>query len=146
MAITYNPKVGEVLECNYGDHATTEDFDGHIPPEMRKKRMVVILNGKLGGACLVVPISSKKDLGSIGRGYHVELDTSYFRITDFYDRRERWAKADTVEHVSKKRLFKMRDGNQRFDQYLPREVVELIQRAVIKALSAQTLLKGRESC
>ena len=101
MAITYHPKVGEVLECNFGRFKQLSDgqidprnFDGRIPPEMVKQRMVVILNGKLNGNCLVVPISSAKDIGKIGQGLHVPLAPDLFEITSFYDRRERWAKAE----------------------------------------------------
>lgn len=141
MAITYAPKVGEVLECNFGEYVTDErNFDGHISPEMRKKRMVVVLNGKLGGGCLVVPISSTQGIGSVQRGIHVHIPANSFKVTGFYDVRDRWAKADTVQYVSRKRLFKMRDGYNRFDLYLPRDVVTSVQIAVIKAISAGALL------
>lgn len=141
MAINYAPKVGEVLECNFGNN--TEDmynYDGHLVPEMCKNRMVVILNGRLNGGCIIVPISSTQDIGSISRGIHIHLPTDLFRVTNFYDRRDRWAKTDTIRYVSRKRLFKMKDGQSRFDLYLPREVVTEIQRGVIKAISAASLL------
>lgn len=144
MAIIYAPKVGEVLECHFGEHAPDVNFDGNIPPEMRKNRMVVVLNGKLNDCCIVVPISSKKDVNAIQRGLHVHLDTSLFKVTDFYDKRDRWAKAETVCHVSKKRLFKLKDKHKPFDIFLPREKVTEIQEAVIKALSAASLLKPKE--
>jgi uncharacterized protein YifN (PemK superfamily) len=147
MAITYRPKVGEVLECNFGQFKLLNngDFDkrnidGRIPPEMIKKRLVVVLNGKVGG-CLVVPISSTKDLGSTAQGLHVPLSPDLFRVTDFYDKRERWAKAELVQNVSRDRLYKLIDNGQRFDCYLPRDVVEKVQRAVIKSISALSLIK-----
>lgn len=147
MAITYSPKVGEVLECDFGQfkQLTNGDYDkknidGRIPPEMIKKRLVVVLNGKLGG-CLVVPISSSKNIGGVNQGLHILLTSDLFRVTDFYDTRDRWAKAELVQNVSKERLYKLRDKGLRFDTYLPRETVELVQRAVIKAISATVLVK-----
>ena len=64
--ITHRPKVGDILECDFGEWAIPISFDGHIKPEMRKRRLVVILNGNLdGGACIVVPISSS-DADALG--------------------------------------------------------------------------------
>lgn len=147
MAIKYHPKVGEVLECNFGQFKQPADgqsdpcnFDGRIPPEMIKQRMVVILNGRLNGNCLVVPISSKKDIGRIGQGLHVPLAPGLFRITSFYDKRDRWAKAELIQSVSLKRLFKLRDDHSCFSHFLPRDKVTLIQRAVIKGISASILI------
>lgn len=150
MAITYAPKVGEVLECDFGkfqyhgdgtqiDH---KNYNGRIPPEMVKRRMVVVINGKMNGGCLVVPISSSKDIGSIQRGIHVPLEDKYFRVTKFYDQRERWAKCDLIQLVSKKRLFKLIDEGQRFDQSLPREKVTEIQQSIIKVINATSLIQA----
>lgn len=121
MAITYHPKVGEVLECNFGQFKQLSDgkfdpcnFDGRISPEMINQRMVAILNGRLNGNCLVVPISSRNDIGKVSQGLHVPLARDLFRITSFYDEKDRWAKAELIQSVSLKRLFKLRDGRQRF--------------------------------
>lgn len=90
MAISYAPKVGEVLECNFGtykkDNGVADErnyYDGRIPPEMIKSRMVVVLNGKLGRGCLVVAISSTEFRSSIRDGVHVPLPPDLFRVTDF---------------------------------------------------------------
>ncbi|MDF1685055.1 MAG: type II toxin-antitoxin system PemK/MazF family toxin [Legionellaceae bacterium] len=148
MAISYRPKVGEILECNFGQFRTlhTGDFDlrhfdGRIPPEMVKRRPVVVLNGKLGGGCLVVPISSSQDLGGINQRIHVHIEPELFPATDFYDVRDRWVKAELIQAVSVQRLFKLIDNGVRFDHYFPREKVEQIQRAVVRSVSASTLLK-----
>lgn len=146
MAIPHSPKTGEILECNFGNFQTQEtgdpiDFNGRIPPEMIKRRMVVVLNGRLGKSSIVVPISSSKDQGGINQGHHVELDTELFPVTDVYDRRERWAKANLVQHVSHKRLFKIRENGRNISVYLPRETVGLIQQAAVKALNAGYLIK-----
>ena len=103
--------------------------------------MVMVINARLdGGICLVEPISSTKRISSINIGHHVPLEASLFRVTDFYDNRERCAKAEALQLVSKKRLFKLRDNNSRFDLYFPREVVTSIQKATIKAINASSLL------
>lgn len=147
MAITYAPKVGELLECHYGEfpEGTNLNFNNRIPPEIVKKRMVVVLNGKIcRNSVIVVPISSSKDVGKIREQLHIAIDQNLIQETHFYDRRERWAKSEIIQHVSKVRLFKIKDSNgQQLTQYLPREVVAEIQRAVIKAISAKSLLAAQ---
>lgn len=147
MAITYIPKIGEVLECDFGNfkkigqEIDKRNYNGRIPNEMIKRRMVMVINPKIGGGChLVVPISSTRNVSSIRNGTHVSLDEQYFKVTDFYDRRERWAKCETLQLVSNQRLFKMIDNGERFDQILPREVVELIQRGIIAAINGKSLI------
>lgn len=69
MAINFSPKVGEILECNFGNYPVSQNgqistayYDGRIPPEMIKNRLVVVLNGKINGnACIVVPLSTTRD-------------------------------------------------------------------------------------
>lgn len=147
MTINYAPKVGELLECDFGDFKRdaaglidTNNFNGRIPPEMVKKRLVVILNGKLNGACLIVPISSTQDIGKITQQLHIELESKLIAETDFYDKRVRWAKADLIQQVSRDRLNRVRDKRGFITQILPREVVEKIQRGVIRAISASSLI------
>lgn len=148
MAITYTPKVGDILECDFGNFKGEEgnydkrNYDGRIPNEMIKRRMVVVINPKVGGGLnLVVPISSTKNIAAITKGTHIPLDASLFRETHFYEDRKRWAKCETIQLVSRERLFKMIDNGQRFEQKLPRETVELIQKGVITAINAKSLLK-----
>ncbi|MCH7217554.1 hypothetical protein EFJ96_15235 [Escherichia coli] len=65
VAINFSPKVGEILECNFGNYPVSQNgqfsttyYNGRIPPEMIKNRLVVVLNGKINGnACIVVPLS-----------------------------------------------------------------------------------------
>lgn len=147
MAIKYTPKVGELLECHYGDFKylpggdiDNRNFDGRIPPEMIKKRLVVVLNGKIGSGVIVVPISSTSDAGKIQQGWHTAIPQESIRITDFYDRRDRWAKGDLIQQISKERLFKLKDNGAPFEQYLHRDIVTLIQKSVIKAISAKSLM------
>ncbi|MFZ7164622.1 MULTISPECIES: type II toxin-antitoxin system PemK/MazF family toxin [Avibacterium] len=137
---THRPKVGEILECDYGLFSENNHPNGHIPPEIIKKRMVVVLNGKLNGLALVVPVSSTKSLNGIQNGHHIEISSDLLKVTAFYDKRQRWAKAELIQSVSRERLHHIYDKGNKLIQYLPRELVEQIQKAVIKAINAKTLL------
>ena len=146
MAIKHRPKVGEILECDFGQWADPVHFDGHIKPEMRKRRMVVVLNGKLDGqSCLVVPISSSNtnQTGFLQK-YHVLLPTEAFPITDHYDERDRWALGERVAVVSTTRLFYIAERGVRYRRKLERDVVTEIQKHVICALNAQALLNNQQ--
>lgn len=148
MGISFAPKVGEILECNYGDYRRaaegqilTNDFGAHIPPEMVKNRLVVVINGKINGnACIVVPLSTTKDSGKLGRGFHVELAKDLIEDLPYFQQQIRWAKADLVQQVSKSRLFRPRSKRGYLNQVLPREVVADIQRAIIKSINGSALL------
>ena len=66
MAINFEPKIGQVLECNYGDYQYDEggaivfkNYDYRLKPEMIKNRLVVVLNARIDpNACIVVPLST----------------------------------------------------------------------------------------
>ncbi|WP_084614800.1 type II toxin-antitoxin system PemK/MazF family toxin [Pseudomonas batumici] len=144
MALTYSPKVGEILECDFGDYRNPPldpSYDGLIPNEMRKRRMVVVINGKLpNGCCLIVPVSSSGNRNCIDRGFHVPIPAALITSTRFYDRRDRWAVIECVTHVSKDRLFKIKNQGAPVSDVMPRDVVAKIQRAMIKTLNAAVLL------
>lgn len=144
MTIAYSPKVGEILECHFGEYRDPRlepPYDGHLPSEIRKKRLVVVLNGKLpNNCCLVVPISSSHAPNSVTRGYHVPIPTNLITQTSFYDRRDRWAITDCIAHVSKERLFQIKERGAPITDILPRALVEAIQRAAIRTLNASSLL------
>lgn len=114
MAIRHRPKVGEILECDFGQWAEPPSFDGHIKPEMRKRR------------------SAK---------YHVPLPQEHFVVTSHYDIRDRWALADRIAVVSKERLFYIRGVAGNFALKLPPSLVSEIQIAVIGAINAKSLLQ-----
>ncbi|MBI6669646.1 hypothetical protein B1F77_16220 [Pseudomonas syringae] len=144
MALTYTPKVGEVLECDFGDFVQPPlkpVYNGLMTPEIRKRRMVVVLNGRLPNGCtMVVPISSSGNPNAVQRGMHVFLDPALFTITSFYDKRNRWALAECITHVSKDRLSQIKDRGAPIPTFLPRDKVIAIQKAVIKAIAASVLL------
>ena len=62
-------KVGQVMQCDFGNFTRDSegvprhDVNGHIPPEIVKNRLVVVMNAKITNACVVVPISATHDRG-----------------------------------------------------------------------------------
>ncbi|UYK67670.1 type II toxin-antitoxin system PemK/MazF family toxin [Xanthomonas sacchari] len=145
--VKYSPIVGEIVECDFGkimDPRPTPIFNGIILNEIRKRRPAVVLNGKLpNGCCLVVPISSTGNPGCVTRGFHVPLGQHLFP-EDIFDRRDRWAIAECMTHVSKERLYGYYAGGQARKVALPREVVADIQRAMIRSLNGLSLLAPAE--
>ncbi|MDU4392243.1 MAG: type II toxin-antitoxin system PemK/MazF family toxin [Klebsiella michiganensis] len=148
MALNFSPKVGEILECNFGNYPVGQDgqivtnfYDGRMPPEMIKNRLVVVLNGKINGnACIVVPLSTTCDRDKLNRGMHVEIADDVIDELQFFDRQIRWAKADQVQQVSRNRLNRARTYRGYLNQSLPRDIVADIQRAVIKSINAVSLI------
>ncbi|WP_026111409.1 type II toxin-antitoxin system PemK/MazF family toxin [Winslowiella toletana] len=147
--MNFSPKVGEILECNFGNYLVGNDgqivtnfYDGHLPPEMVKNRLVVVLNGKLNGnACIVVPLSTTHDREKCNRGMHVEISEEVIEMLRFFSQQTRWAKADLMQQVSRSRLNRARTDRGYLNQCLPREIVAEIQRAVIKSINAAWLIK-----
>ncbi|GFZ69074.1 hypothetical protein PSE10B_55960 [Pseudomonas amygdali pv. eriobotryae] len=144
MALTYTPRVGEVLECDFGEFLQPPlkpVYNGLMAPEIRKRRMVVVLNGRLPNGCtMVVPISSSGNPNAVQRGMHVFLEPALFKVTSFYDRRDRWVLAECITHVSKDRLSQIKERGAPIPTFLPREKVAAIQKAIIKTIAASGLL------
>ncbi len=140
--------MGEILECDYENYLKdkegkiiTDFYDGHIPPEMVKNRLVVIINGKIdGNACIVVPLSSKCDQNKFQRGMHVGIDQNVIENMKYFEQITRWAKADLVQQVSQQRLQRPRTDRGYLNQILPKEIVTKIQLAIIKSINASQLL------
>jgi len=148
MAINFAPKVGQILTCNYGNYLKDENgdiitnaVDAHIPPEMIKYRLVVVLNGRLNGnACIVVPISTTKDQSKLSQGLHVELEEGIINEAKYFPQTTSWVKCDMIQTVSNIRLNRPMDlGRGWVTQTLSREIVTKLQKAVIKAINATAL-------
>lgn len=140
MALTFKPSVGQILVCNYGQYCAQIHPDGHLPPEMVKNRLVVVLNAKHPGGCVVVPLSTTYNEKETDRGYHVEMVEDDLPHIFKFPKAKRWAKANMIETVSKERLDRAQTANGNKFVYLDPKVVEQIQRAVIKVISANSLL------
>lgn len=140
MAIKHRPKVGELLECDFGVWADPETVNGHIKPEMIKRRLVVVLNGDIDRqSAIVVPISSTKAYGRLAT-YHEYLSSDLIQETAFYEKRDRWAKAEHTHFVSTKRLYYIFDKGKKLSQKLPNDVVAEIQKKVLIAVSGKRIL------
>lgn len=92
--LPYNPKQGEVLQCN---------FSGLVPPEMEKARSVIVVSPKgnnYADLCTVVPISTTAP--RVVHPWHVKLesDPDPFGTPGVVV----WAKCDMVMRVSYARL------------------------------------------
>ena len=142
MTIKYSPKVGEIVFCDYGVFKTMQNgsFDnkninGRIPPEMVKNRLVVVLNGRINNACVVVPLSSSLDQDKVSKRWHVPISANLIAGMTHFTPKDRWAKCDHVQQVSKDRLFPLPAA-----QYLPFNVVADIQSGVMRVIGGAALL------
>jgi uncharacterized protein YifN (PemK superfamily) len=96
--LPYLPKTGEVLVCNFDD-------GGFTPPEMVKRRPVVVVSRKDSHErklCTVVPISATAP--EVVKPWHHPLP--HLRVPGYPDTEERWAKCDMLATVSFWRLTK----------------------------------------
>lgn len=141
MAIEFNPSVGQVLVCDYGDYDAANHPDGHLKPEMVKNRLVVVMNAKHARSCVVVPLSTTWNEQEARRGYHVEVEEGALPNILKFSRQTRWAKANMIETVSKLRLDRALSAKGHKFVYLDPLIVEKIQRATIKVIGANSLLQ-----
>jgi uncharacterized protein YifN (PemK superfamily) len=150
MPINYNPTVGEVLQCDFGDNyprtptgepdTSLLSTNTRLPPEMVKNRLVVVLNGKMTGGCMVVPISATQSHSTTTSKYHVPIDGKLILGHDFFASDvDCWALGEQLQQVSKLRLRPFHaDASMKL--VMPSELVTKIQRAVVKAINAGSLL------
>ena len=134
MPITFYPKTGTVLMCDFNT--------GFIPPEMIKKRPVVIISPwsrRHTQLFTVVPLSGTPPISV--HDYHVRLRESPMPEWD----NELWAKCDLVTSVCMQRLDRIctgRDQNNK-RQYESRlvgpEDLKAIQLAVLHGLGFSAL-------
>lgn len=92
MAIQYAPDVGTLLLC---------DFRGTMPPEMNKKRPVIILASISYRLCVVVPLSTTEPTPK--RSCHCAVYTPD-PLPAPYNSESHWAKCDMLCTVSYDRL------------------------------------------
>jgi mRNA interferase MazF len=124
MAITFVPSLGMVLMC---------DFTDSVPPEMNKKRHVVVVSPRRRrnhGSCLVVPFSTVAP-NPIER-YHYRIPANTYSF--FKDNTDCWAKGDMVTHVSVARLDRIIDHGKWCAPILNPDDTLSIQRLVWEAM------------
>ena len=95
MALSYHPKHGEILKC---------DFSGFIAPEMTKARQVICISPKYverGRICTIIPLSTTPP--NPVEKYHHKLETVLPQLEGREDV-EVWAKCDMLMAASFARL------------------------------------------
>jgi len=96
MAIREHPKIGTILMCDYDT--------GFMPPEMVKRRPVVVISPKIAarpGLCTVVPLSTTAPNPVLQ--FHCQIDLPD-QAPDWLDRNGVWVKADMMAAVALSRL------------------------------------------
>lgn len=126
MAITFFPKAGTVLVC---------DFRGNEPPEIVSIRPVVVISPnhlRRPGLCTVVPLSTTAP--DPIRPYHCRIDVDPLggRTTVI------WAKCDLVTTVSLRRLDRVRVGPGRYRTgSIPPETLRHIRIAAARSFGVE---------
>jgi uncharacterized protein YifN (PemK superfamily) len=100
MAITFYPSQGTVLMCDFGT--------GFKPPEMVKKRPVVVVSPRRNNAqlCLVIPLSSVEPIPVEDHHHRLSINSMPNSLAST----ESWAKCDMLTVVALSRLDRVADG------------------------------------
>jgi len=130
VPIYYHPEPGDVLFCNFVEPG----IDPHAPPEMVKRRRVIILSTKKAHrkpkTLLVVPLSTHKP---------EPIETFHYLLTVrypfFYAAPAVWVKADMLAHVALSRLDPILDRGRVVRARLTPEDLQGTRKAVLHALS-----------
>ena len=137
MAITFHPKQGTLLMCDFNT--------GFKPPEMVKKRLVVVISHKNRDLATVVPLSGTEPV-PIERCHHEMHGAS---LPPGFQRGRMWAKCDLVTTVGFGRLDRVRIGKHPTTgkrMYYSKPVCEqdltAIQNAVLYVLGLSHLAKS----
>lgn len=136
MAIAEHPAPGTILLCNF-------DY-GFVPPEMVKRRPVVVVSPKISvrpRLCTVIPLSTEPP--QIRMPYHFELADIAPPLPVPWDKGPNWVKADMIYAVSFDRLDFIRYGKERNGRRLYRyETVTDHQMKQIRACMLSALGLG----
>ncbi|NLS95397.1 MAG: hypothetical protein GXX96_24915 [Planctomycetaceae bacterium] len=98
MPITFHPKPGQVLMCDFNT--------GFRPPEMVKKRLVVVVSRKNRELATIVPLSSTAPM-PVEPCHHEMQDAS---LPLSFRGRRTWAKCDMLTTVGYWRLDRVQIG------------------------------------
>ena len=133
MAITYHPKPGDILICDYDT--------GFRTPEMVKRRCCIVITPRLrrrDGLCTVVPLSTTPPAPP--QDYHCEVEFER-ELPRPWEGACKWAKCDMLATVGYHRLSPIGvgrgpDGKRRY--IYPRislDQLKEVRRAVLCALA-----------
>jgi uncharacterized protein YifN (PemK superfamily) len=125
MPITFHPHPGTVLKCDF--------FTGFQPPEMVKRRHVVVVSPRRrhhSGLCLVVPFSTVAP--DPVEAFHHRIPVGAYSF--FHPRIDVWAKGDMLTCVGFRRLDRVLLNGQYVAPGLQSHDFAAIQRAIFAAL------------
>lgn len=128
MALSFQPKVGSVLMCN---------FDGFVEPEMVKKRPVVVVARNRGNSQLVTVVPLSTTAPDVLGSHHHPLP---FNPVPVYKGTQCWAKCDMIATVSIARMDRLKDKQVRVTPQIPQADLAAIQLCVVKALQLQNVI------
>ncbi len=133
MALTYYPRVGEILVCHYEPTA--------LGAEMVKSRPVAVIGPRLrrrANLVGVVPLSTTPP--EPAEAYHCKIELAFPPPAPF-DKPVMWAKCDMYGSVSLLRLDRFREPGARYggarkwsSRQLSQEQIEAIRMAVLCGL------------
>ncbi len=119
MAINFSPKVGEILECNFGNYPVSQEWTRvqqritmYIPPEDDKKWVGCVAQRKIIAATHVSSFhyQAARDHDKLNRGMHVgEIASNVINDYQFFDQQIRWAKADCSTTSQSKPIKQSKD-------------------------------------
>lgn len=140
MSISFKPSAGDVLLCEFGPDPRAPDcFPAlrgpiSVPPEMIKRRHVVILSTNID-LMIVAPFSTKAPRPQ--RACHHRISAGAYPFFD--PRTDNWLKGDMVMAASRDRLDRLRyDGAYR-RAIVSIEDLKAIRTAVLNGLGLATL-------
>jgi uncharacterized protein YifN (PemK superfamily) len=136
MALQFFPRAGQVFVC---------DFTSFKPPEMTKKRPVIVISPRLpyrSGIVTIVPISTTAP--KHGLPFVVRLSKNY-HPTEAADI-PTWAKCDMVTNLGLHRLEQFKVGRRKYTYpTVTPEDLQAVREGVIHGLGLGHLLKSHES-
>lgn len=130
MALTFQPKVGTVLMC---------DFGGFVEPEMVKKRPVVVIarNRSNSNLVTVVPLSCTPPTQM--ESHHYQLPRN---PVPAHKGKTCWAKCDMLATVAIARMDRLKKGWERVTPEVSVADLDAIRLGVVNALQLKnTILK-----
>lgn len=141
MAITFHPRPGQILICNF--------TKGFKEPELVKRRPVVVLTPSMkgrGGVVTVAGLSSVKPEPVLN--FHCVLPKSCLPMLGEYQDQETWVKGDMIYAVGFHRLDLIMLGTRKpdgkrnyFNDRLSRERMREIYGCVLHGLNFPTLVE-----
>ena len=136
MPLQIHPEQGTIVIC---------DFQGMIPPEMNKRRPVVIISPRLRKRqrlCTIVPLSTTEPNPIEAYHHRLHIEPS---LPSPYSSKLCWAKADMIYTVSFDRLYlpfksKNGDGKRQYDiRIIDKSDLVMIQRCILHGIGMTAL-------